>query len=100
MAGAEAGTGAGATGGERARGRERAVGCAMECKHFIAAGGVGDGVDGVLVTVSESRRGSKQRANRGDSGEDVKEAPTESVTGRVNHAEYLNSVVGGVATRC
>jgi len=31
--------------------------------------------------------------------EDVKDAPIESAAGRVNHAEYLNSVVGGVATR-
>ncbi len=58
-----------------------------------------DGVDGLLFAIGQGRRGGQQRANGGGSGEDVKEAPSESVTGRVNHAEYLNSVVGGVATR-
>src|SRR5438128_7453927 len=99
MAGAKAGTGAGATGWERARGLEFAVACPMECKHCIAAGGVRDGIDGLLFAVGQGRRGSQQRANGGGSGEDVKDAPSESATGRVNHAEYLNSVVGGVATR-
>ena len=71
----------------------------MECKHFIAARGVGDGVDGLLFAVGQGRRGGQQCANGGGSGEDVEDAPSESATGRVNHAEYLNSVVGGVATR-
>src|SRR6266849_1182288 len=99
MAGAETGTGACTAGGERARRCERAVRCAMEGKHFIAARGVGDRVDGLLFPVGQGRRGGQQRAKGGSSGEDVKEAPSESATGRVNHAEYLNSVVGGVATR-
>src|SRR5712692_7674763 len=100
MAGAEASTGAGATRWKGAHGLEFAVACPMECKHFIAARGVGDRVDGLLFAVGQGRRGGQQRANGGSSGEDVKEAPSESATGRVNHAEYLNSVDGGVATRC
>ena len=36
---------------------------------------------------------------RSGDGEDVNEAPTKSAPRRVNHAEYLNSAVGGVATR-
>ena len=49
--------------------------------------------------LGQGRRGGQQCANGGGSGEDVEEAPSESATGRVNHAEYLDSVVGGVATR-
>ena len=47
----------------------------------------------------QSRRWGQQRAHGGGGGKDVEDAPSESATGRVNHVEYLNSVVGGVATR-
>src|SRR3982751_6255029 len=91
MARAKARAGTSAAGREAADGGQSAIRRTLERKDLVAAGGVCDGVNGLLLAVSEGRGRSYERAQRGRGGEDMNEKPSVSATGRVNHAEYLNS---------
>ncbi len=66
-----------------------ANGCEIELGLTLNQPVLGSSPRGLTSKSSSDSRG-QQRANGGGSGEDLEDAPSESATGRVNRAEYLN----------